>query len=65
MLITTFFLKKRPFTSGKSQNEISSLALNQLAIELQFSRLKLSGRQELVIISEGPRKVALKNFYEI
>jgi hypothetical protein len=56
--------KKRPFTSGKSEKEISSPALKQLATELHFSWLKLSITQILVATSKGSKKFASEIFYE-
>jgi hypothetical protein len=62
--ITLKYIKKRPFTSGKSEKEISSPALNQLVTEVHFSWLKLSRTQILVVTSKGSKKFALEIFYE-
>jgi hypothetical protein len=57
--------KKRPFTSGKSEKEISSSAFYQLAIELQFSWRKVSGSLKLAVNLKGSKKFAFENFYKI
>jgi hypothetical protein len=59
---TTKKKKKRPFTSGKSAKEISSPAFYQLAIELQFSWLKISGSLKLVVNLKGSKKLALEHY---
>jgi hypothetical protein len=53
---------ERPFTFGKSENDSSSRVLKQLATKPQFSWLKLSGLQKLVVASKGSEKLTLEIF---